>query len=104
MIAWVEPIAVPDEEQVEIDVALGPHNMSGPVSTAASVHLAVTCPNFLILEYCWGVTPWRSELVDGTEAIVDGHIPLPTAPGLGVRLNRDVLNAHRLGPGPVLTA
>jgi galactonate dehydratase len=78
------------------DVALGPHNMSGPVSTAASVHLAATCPNFLILEYCWGVTPWRAELVDGTEVVVDGHIPLPTTPGLGVHLNHDVLQAHRL--------
>jgi galactonate dehydratase len=78
------------------DVAVAPHNMSGPVSTAASVHLAATLPNFLILEYCWGVTPWRDELVNGTERVIDGHIPLPSAPGLGVGLNRQVLNAHRL--------
>ena len=78
------------------DVALGPHNMSGPVSTAASVHLAATCTNFLILEYCWGVTPWRSDLVAGRETVVAGHIPLPTAPGLGVHLDRKVLAAHRV--------
>lgn len=80
------------------DVAIAPHNMSGPVATAASLHLALTLPNFLILEYCWGVTPWRGELVDGTEVIVDGHLVLPTRPGLGVSLNRTVLAAHQRGP------
>lgn len=78
------------------DVAIAPHNMSGPVATAASVHLAATLPNFLILEYCWGATPWRDELVNGSEIVVDGHIPLPTAPGLGITLNSRVLEAHRI--------
>lgn len=81
------------------DVAIAPHNMSGPIATAASVHLALTCPNFLILEYCWGVTPWRSDLVDGREIVVDGHIPLPTTPGLGVGLNHDVLRTHTMRKG-----
>lgn len=79
------------------DVAIAPHNMSGPIATAASVQVALTCPNFLILEYCWGVTPWRGDLVDGREIIVDGHIPLPATPGLGVGLNREVLKAHAIG-------
>jgi galactonate dehydratase len=77
-------------------VAVAPHNLSGPISTAASVHLAATLPNFLILEYCWGATPWRAELVDGAEVVAGGHIPLPARPGLGVGLNRAVLDAHRL--------
>ena len=79
-------------------VAITPHNMSGPVATAASVHLAATLPNFLILEYCWGVTPWRDELVDGTERVRDGEIVLPTAAGLGVTLNREILDQHRALP------
>ena len=79
------------------EVAVAPHNMSGPVSTAASVHLAATLPNFLILEYCWGATPWRDELVAGGEVVEAGHLRLPTAPGLGVRLDRRALQAHRLG-------
>jgi galactonate dehydratase len=78
------------------DVAIAPHNMSGPVSTAASVHLAVTLPNFLILEYCWGVPTWRADLVGGAEVVVDGHIPLPTAPGLGITLNHGILDAYRV--------
>ena len=85
------------------EVAVAPHNMSGPVSTAASVHLAATLPNFLILEYCWGATPWRADLVDGAETVVDGHIPLPTQPGLGVGLNRAALDAHRLAATAIFT-
>jgi galactonate dehydratase len=85
------------------EVAVAPHNMSGPVSTAAGVHLAATLPNFLILEYCWGATPWRADLVGGAEAVVDGHIPLPTQPGLGVGLNRAALDAHRLAATAIFT-
>lgn len=81
------------------EVAIAPHNMSGPVSTAASVHLAATLPNFLILEYCWGATPWRADLIAGTETVIAGHIPLPSTPGLGVVLDRKALRARRLGAG-----
>ena len=28
--------------------------------------------------------------------LVDGKIPLPTAPGLGIQLNRDALNKYRV--------
>lgn len=79
-------------------VGVTPHNMSGPVATAASVHLALTLPNFTILEYCWGVTPWRAALVDGLEEVRDGHIALPARPGLSVTLNRAVLDRHRIMP------
>lgn len=66
------------------EVEITPHNMSGPVATAASVHLAAVCTNFLILEYCWGTEELRNSLVGDSEAIVDGAIPLPTRPGLGL--------------------
>ena len=79
-------------------VAITPHNMSGPVATAASAHLGATLPNFLNLEYCWGVTPWRAELVDGTEDVRAGTLWVADRPGLGVTLNRAVLDRHRLLP------
>ncbi len=69
-------------------VGITPHNMSGPVATAASAHLAATLPNFLILEYCWGVTPWRDALIDGTELIADGYLHLSDRPGLGITLDQ----------------
>jgi galactonate dehydratase len=67
------------------EVEVSPHNMSGPVSTAAAVHLCATLPNFLSLEYCWGVPLWRGELVAGSERVVNGCIPVPTEPGLSVQ-------------------
>lgn len=79
-------------------VAITPHNMSGPVATAASAHLALTLPNFLNLEYCWGVTPWRADLVDGSEDVRNGSLWVSARPGLGVTLNRAVLDRHRLLP------
>lgn len=85
------------------EVAVAPHNMSGPVSTAASVQLAATLPNFLILEYCWGVTPWRDALVMGTEVVAAGQIPLSTRPGLGIALDRAILRRHQRETGGIFT-
>ncbi len=79
-------------------VGITPHNMSGPVATAASAHLAATLPNFLILEYCWGVTPWRDALIDGTELIADGYLHLSDRPGLGITLDRSIMEQHLLLP------
>jgi L-alanine-DL-glutamate epimerase-like enolase superfamily enzyme len=50
------------------------------------------------------VTPWRNELVDGGELIVDGHISRPSRPGLGLTLNRSVLAAHHQGAAGHFTA
>lgn len=70
--------------------AVSPHNASGPVATAASVHAALAMSNFIILEYAWGVPSWRSALARGTERIEAGHFPLPTEPGLGVAIDTDI--------------
>jgi len=70
--------------------------MSGPVATAASVHLSAVLGNFLTLEYGYAGVPWRDDLVDGTEIVEDGQIPLPTAPGLGIRWDRDAARRHAI--------
>lgn len=81
-------------EAYQIEVA--PHNMSGPVSTAASAHLSMNIPNFLILEYCWGTPDWRSDLINNTELIVDGHLIVKDTPGLGIDWVREVAEEHRV--------
>ncbi|MDP3064099.1 MAG: mandelate racemase/muconate lactonizing enzyme family protein [Chloroflexota bacterium] len=80
------------------ETEIGPHNMSGPVATAASVQLCATLPNFLILEYCWGAVPWRADLVEGTERVEKGFIPLPTTPGLGISWNSQAAREYRYQP------
>jgi galactonate dehydratase len=68
-------------------LAISPHNPSGPVATAASAHLFAACPNATVLEYQFGETPLRSELVGGLERVADGRLHLDDRPGLGIRLN-----------------
>lgn len=77
---------------------VSPHSASGPVSTAASVHAGISMSNFVILEYAWGVPAWRGALTSGTEQIVSGHFPLPTAPGLGITIDRSVADQHASPP------
>ena len=76
-------------------VQVAPHNPSGPVAMAATVHAAAAMPNFGILEYAFGETDWRESLIDPVEEIVDGFYRVPDAPGLGVRLNAETVAAHQ---------
>ena len=74
---------------------VAPHNPSGPVATVASAHVTSTMSNFLILEYAWGEADWRADLLTPREPIEEGYLLLSQAPGLGVRLNPEVVEAHR---------
>jgi galactonate dehydratase len=67
-------------------LAVSPHNPSGPVATAASAHALVAVSNATALEYQFGETSWRSDLVGGQEHVVEGRLVLSERPGLGVTL------------------
>jgi galactonate dehydratase len=85
--AWAEAYELP----------LAPHNVCGPVGTAANVHFAIATPNHLILEHFNDFADgWVSDLVDAPPAVdpLDGCFSLPTGPGLGVRLDHDACAAH----------
>lgn len=63
------------------------------ISLAAMVHLAAATPN---LSYaCDTHWPWKTEDVvqAGALSIVDGAVPVPTGPGLGVAIDDDALAA-----------
>jgi galactonate dehydratase len=64
------------------------------VGTATVAHAVATRPNFAILEYLFGDVDWRESLVTPCESIVDGYYTVPDAPGLGVKLNEEVMAAH----------
>ena len=78
------------------NLLIAPHNPSGPVASVATAQAVAAIPNFLILEYAWGEANWRADLLTPREPVVDGYLRISDAPGLGYRLNPDVVAAHRL--------
>jgi galactonate dehydratase len=76
-------------------IPVAPHNACSPVGTMASIHLAVSTPNFKIQEtFDDMVEPWVRKAIIGRPEISDGHFSLPEAPGLGVDLDEAVIAAH----------
>ena len=76
---------------------LAPHNVCGPVGTAANVHFAIATPNYKVLEHFNDFADsWVFDLVDAAPRVdpADGCFALPNRPGLGVRLNHDVCAEH----------
>ncbi len=74
---------------------MAPHNVCGPVATAANVHLAACMPNFKIQEHFNDFADaWVKGAVDNYPEVVDGYFSLPDKPGLGLTLNEDFVLAH----------
>jgi hypothetical protein len=67
-------------------VPIAPHNPNGPLATAASMHLAASIPNFLILETIGSADDRAEQAAVAKPAIEfeDGCLKLPTGPGLGI--------------------
>lgn len=69
-------------------VSIAPHNPLGLLSTAVGTHFAASTPNFVILEYHGDhAIPSKARFVDHPWEPIDGYLPLPTSPGLGMELN-----------------
>jgi galactonate dehydratase len=74
---------------------VAPHNVGGPVLTAANLHLAAAMPNFKIQEHFNDFAEaFVKDAAPGNPEVVDGYFALPSGPGLGVKLNTDVLERH----------
>ena len=71
---------------------VAPHNCGGPVLHAASAHLAANLTSLHILETVRRhyLEEYRG-IVTNTLVVVDGAVPLPPGPGLGVELEPAVL-------------
>ncbi len=71
-----------------------PHGPASPVGNMAAAHVCATLPNFQILEFSFGETDWRHELVDPPENVVNSRITVPDEPGFGVTLNEKTIREH----------
>lgn len=71
-----------------------PHLWNTGISVAAALHFAAVTPHCPFIEYLPAElceSALRRELLIREPEMHDGVIPLPTAPGLGLELNRDAL-------------
>jgi galactonate dehydratase len=83
-------------------IGFAPHNPSGPLSTAATLQLGATLPNFRYLEIMATDVPWRPEIT--TERLVltpEGDILIPPGVGLGIDLDLEAITRHPFTPHPM---
>ena len=71
-------------------IPFSPHNICGPVGTVAACHTCAAVPNFQVLEFHHLDNEIWNTLTVERDLIQDGHIALPTRPGLGVSVDEDV--------------
>ena len=74
-------------------VPVAMHNVSSPVATVAAAHVAAAIPNALAVEFHSYQLGWWADLVE-EDPIEGGRIEVPEAPGLGVTLDLDAVEAH----------
>lgn len=76
-------------------VAMSPHNYNSTTAgLAATLHASAGMPNFLITEYFVNFEAAGEAVCDKPFVVEDGHIELPTRPGLGIDLDEDALLAR----------
>lgn len=73
-------------------VEFSPHNPSGPICHAASLHVCASAHNLSMLEVQFDESSWFNSLQASPLApIIDGTAALPAKPGLGTGLDRSAL-------------
>jgi len=84
-------------------VAVNPHVWGSAVAQAASLHVIAAVPvahhslspQEPVLEYDRSSHPFRRELVREPIELVDGWVPIPDKPGLGIEVERATLDRYR---------
>ena len=73
---------------------VAPHLYAGPIAWAAAIQLALTIPNFLILETIGTGGGFHAELLTRPIAWEAGYVLPPEGPGLGVEIDEAVARAN----------
>lgn len=77
------------------DVAVAPHCPLGPISLAAALQLDACTPNVMIQEQSQDIHYNKGldifEYLVSPFEYVDGHVAVPSAPGLGIEVNEEVV-------------
>lgn len=73
-----------------------PHSWSSDLLTAASLHLTAFQRRAEFVEFSTSHGPLSRALVKDPLRLVDGYLPVPTGPGLGVEVNDAVIERYRV--------
>jgi L-alanine-DL-glutamate epimerase-like enolase superfamily enzyme len=76
-----------------------PHCWKTGIGIAASAHLCAATPNAPFFEFLpapLSESRLRRELVEGDYPLVNGRVPLPDRPGLGIQVNEEALARYRV--------
>ncbi|QJD82108.1 mandelate racemase/muconate lactonizing enzyme family protein [Cohnella herbarum] len=71
------------------------HAWSTAITSAASIHLSISSPHCLLMEYKPLPNPMQDELVYEPIKHKDGYAVAPEAPGLGIEVNEDKVREYR---------
>ena len=72
---------------------VAPHDCTGPLQFAASVHFVLALPNALIQEFVRAFYfGWYNEIAENLPEVADGRVTAPDGPGFGTRLRADVFD------------
>ena len=82
---------------------VNPHVWGSAIAQAAALHYIAALPvahhslfaTEPVLEYDRSAHPFRQQLVSQPLQMVDGWVEVPDAPGLGVEVDRSVLQRYR---------
>jgi D-galactarolactone cycloisomerase len=80
-------------------IPIATHTWSDAVAVLANAHLVAASANGLMVEIDRTGNPFLEALPRQQLAIADGHLELPDAPGLGIELDKDFVEAHRVPAG-----
>lgn len=76
-----------------------PHGWKTGITSAVGRHFQAACPAAPLFEYVSPKvfdSPLRRELVSPEPVVKDGYMELPTAPGLGIELNEELVERWRI--------
>jgi L-alanine-DL-glutamate epimerase-like enolase superfamily enzyme len=85
----------------EHSTACVPHAWKSGIVKAASLHVNAVLPEAVFQEFCVAETPLNTGLTRQTFPLKDGFVEVPTAPGLGVELDPEVLERFAVGSRPL---
>lgn len=75
---------------------LAPHSWSDAVAILANAQIVATTPHAITVEVDQTGNPLVDELLEEPLQVIDGQLQLSDQPGLGIRLNRKLIDQYRL--------